>query len=88
MDYDNGDFIQNIIYYKCERCNKIAYGEDFMDPDDEESGVYWYSENGGFCQNRRYCYLKKLRLDTQNFQKSRVPQMKRHFVIPSTPPSL
>ena len=59
MEYENEDFIQNIIYYKCERCKKITYGENFMDPRSEDFN-FWYSENGEYCEKKCYCdYLSK-----------------------------
>jgi len=33
--YDNSDYIQNIIYYQCDKCNKYTVGEDAMGNHDE-----------------------------------------------------
>tara|TARA_B100001094_G_scaffold330744_1_gene396754 strand:+ start:21 stop:869 length:849 start_codon:yes stop_codon:yes gene_type:complete len=45
FEYENEDYIQNIIYYQCKNCKKILNGEDFM-KNSSNSKEYWYSENG------------------------------------------
>jgi len=42
VEYENDDYLQNIIYYQCEKCNKITVGEDHMV---DKDNIPWYSEN-------------------------------------------
>ena len=54
FEYENADYIQNIIYYQCKDCKKILNGEDEMGnfPDCE---TFWYLENGQGCEEPCIC---------------------------------
>ena len=53
FEYDNGDYIQNIIYYQCNECKKICAGEDVMGNMGEPN--WWYLENGKYCEEPCRC---------------------------------
>ena len=54
INYDNSDYIQNIIYYQCEKCKKIFAGEDAMEQSENEDD-YWYDESGNPCREPCKC---------------------------------
>jgi len=43
--YDNSDYVQNIIYYQCDQCNKYTVGEDAMGNHDECDRKWYYHDN-------------------------------------------
>ena len=53
FEYDNGDYIQNIIYYQCNECKKRCAGEDIMGNMGEPN--WWYLENGKYCEEPCRC---------------------------------
>ena len=54
FEYENADYIQNIIYYQCKDCKKILNGEDEMG-NWSECETSWYLENGGWCEEPCRC---------------------------------
>tara|TARA_B100000902_G_C27311255_1_gene918544 strand:+ start:297 stop:1169 length:873 start_codon:yes stop_codon:yes gene_type:complete len=54
-EYMNEDYIQNIIYYQCNKCGKVFHGEDAMDYKEEDNDVNWYYENGKHCEEPCKC---------------------------------
>ncbi len=44
--YRNEEYIQNIIYYQCEKCGKIFQGGDAIDYNEEDNQLSWFHENG------------------------------------------
>ena len=45
----NEDYVQNIIYYQCDKCKKVFHGEDAMDYDEQDEDISWFYEDGNLC---------------------------------------
>ena len=48
-EYMNEEYVQNIIYYKCDKCKKVFHGEDAMDYDEQDEDISWFYEDGNLC---------------------------------------
>lgn len=55
FEFENGEYIQNILYYHCEKCNKKIVGEDFIFMDGDFS---WYSgDDWELCEEPCRCCI-------------------------------
>ena len=55
LEYMNEDYIQNIIYYQCDKCKKIFHGEDAMDIKEGDEYITWFTEEGNLCSSPCIC---------------------------------
>jgi hypothetical protein len=57
FEFENGEYIQNILYYHCEKCNKKIVGEEFI-LDHMDGDFSWYSgDDWELCEEPCRCCI-------------------------------